>query len=156
MISVNLTGAFLCAREAVKEFKRRGVRKEVSAAAGKIIFTSSVHDKIPWRGFASYTASKGGLLMLMKSMALELGRDRVRVNAVSPGAIATDINRDAWETPEAYRELLTKIPYNRVGEPGDVARTVAWLASDQADYISGQALYVDGGMTLYPSFESGG
>jgi glucose 1-dehydrogenase len=125
-------------------------------ASGKIIFTSSVHDIIPWNGFASYVAAKGGLLMLMKSMALEVARQRIRVNAVSPGAIRTDINKEAWDEEHEYLALMDKVPYNRVGEVMDVGRTVAWLASDQADYITGVTLYVDGGMTLYPSFETGG
>ena len=155
VIAVNLTGAFLCAREALREFRRRGARP-VSSALGKIIFTSSVHDVIPWAGHSNYVASKGGLLMFMKSLAQEVAADHVRVNAISPGAIRTPINRDAWGTEEAYRALLTKIPYGRIGEPADVARAAVWLASDQADYITGTTLYVDGGMTLYPSFMDGG
>jgi len=151
VINVNLTGQFLCAREAVREFKRRGVRKEISCAAGKIICMSSVHDVIPWAGHVNYAASKGGVMMMMKSIAQETAPYRIRVNSISPGAIRTPINRPAWETPEAYSQLL-----KRIGEPEDVARAAVWLASDEADYITGTSLYVDGGMTLYPGFEAGG
>jgi glucose 1-dehydrogenase len=156
VINVNLTGQFLCCREAVREFKRRGVRKEVSCAAGKIICMSSVHDTIPWAGHVNYAASKGGVMLMMKSIAQEVAPYRVRVNSISPGAIRTPINRQAWETPEAYAELLRLIPYKRIGEPEDIARAAVWLASDEADYLTGTSLYVDGGMTLYPGFEAGG
>jgi glucose 1-dehydrogenase len=156
VLAVNLTGQFLCAREAVREFKRRGVVREVSSAAGKIICISSVHELIPWAGHVNYAASKGGVMLMMKSIAQEVAPYRIRVNSVAPGAIRTPINRQAWERPEALRDLLTLIPYNRIGEPEDVARVVAWLASDQADYITGTTLYVDGGMTLYPGFAEGG
>ena len=156
VIGVNLTGQFLCAREAVREFKRRGVRKEISCAAGKIICMSSVHDVIPWAGHVNYAASKGGVMLMMKSIAQEVAPYRIRVNSISPGAIRTPINRQAWETPEAYAELLKLIPYKRIGEPEDIARAAVWLASDEADYLTGTSLYVDGGMTLYPGFEAGG
>jgi len=156
VIDVNLTGQFLCAREAVREFRRRGVVPEVSAAAGKIICMSSVHDVIPWAGHANYAASKGGVSMLMKTMAQELAMHKIRVNAVSPGAIKTPINTAAWETPEAERELLKLIPYYRVGETADIARAVVWLASDLSDYVNGSTLYVDGGMTLFPEFRGNG
>ncbi len=156
VIDVNLTGQFLCAREAVKEFKRRGVVKDISCAAGKIICISSVHEIIPWAGHVNYAASKGGVSLLMKSVAQEVAEHRIRVNAVAPGAIKTNINRRAWESDDDRKELLTKIPYNRVGEPEDIGRVVAWLASDQADYITGETITVDGGMTLYPGFREGG
>jgi glucose 1-dehydrogenase len=156
VIGVNLTGQFLCAREAVKEFKRRGVRPEVSCAAGKIICISSVHEVIPWAGHANYAASKGGVMLMMKSIAQETAPHRVRVNSVCPGAIRTPINTAAWSTPKAYAELMKLIPYNRIGEVEDIGRVVAWLASDDADYITGASLFVDGGMTLYPGFETGG
>jgi glucose 1-dehydrogenase len=156
VINVNLTGQFLCAREAVREFKRRGVRKEISRAAGKIICMSSVHDTIPWAGHVNYAASKGGVMLMMKSIAQEVAPYRIRVNSISPGAIRTPINREAWETPEAYAELLKLIPYKRIGEPEDIARAAVWLVSDEADYLTGTSLYVDGGMTLYPGFEAGG
>jgi glucose 1-dehydrogenase len=156
VIGINLTGQFLCAREAVREFKRRGVREQVSVAAGKIICMSSVHEVIPWGGHANYAASKGGVMLLMKSMAQELAPFRIRINSICPGAIRTPINRTAWDTPEAYESLLTLIPYQRIGEPEDIGRVAVFLASDQADYITGASIYVDGGMTLYPGFATGG
>jgi glucose 1-dehydrogenase len=156
VISVNLTGQFLCAREAVKEFKRRGVKKEISCSAGKIIHISSVHEVIPWAGHANYAASKGGVMMLMKTIAQEVAPYRIRVNSVCPGAIRTPINTKVWETQEAYDNLMKLIPYRRIGEPDDIGRVAAWLASDQADYINGTGIFVDGGMTLYPGFATGG
>ncbi len=156
VIDVNLTGQFLCAREAIREFKRRGVREEISCAAGKIICISSVHEVIPWAGHINYAASKGGVMLMMKSLAQEVAPWRIRVNSICPGAIRTPINRPAWETPEAYNELLKLIPYKRIGETDDIARLAVWLASDEADYITGSSLFVDGGMTLYPGFEAGG
>jgi glucose 1-dehydrogenase len=156
VIGVNLTGQFLCARAAVREFKRRGVRQGVSCAAGKIICISSVHEVIPWAGHVNYAASKGGVMLMMKSIAQEVAPFRIRVNSIAPGAIQTPINKAAWDTPEAYHELLRLIPYKRIGEPVEIGRTAAWLASDYADYITGQSLFVDGGMTLYPGFETGG
>ena len=156
VIGVNLTGQFLCAREAVREFKRRGVVPEVSCAAGKIVCVSSVHEVIPWAGHVNYAASKGGVMLMMKSIAQEVAPYRIRVNSVSPGAIRTPINTAAWETPEAYDRLMELVPYNRIGEVEDIGRAVVWLASDQADYVTGVSLYVDGGMTLYPGFEAGG
>jgi glucose 1-dehydrogenase len=156
VIDVNLTGQFLCAREAIREFKRRGVRPEVSSSGGKIICMSSVHDKIPWAGHVNYAASKGGVMLMMKSIAQEVAALRIRVNAISPGAIRTPINMQAWETPEACADLLKLIPYKRIGEPEDIGRAAVWLASDYSDYINGICLYVDGGTTLYPGFETGG
>jgi len=156
VLDVNLTGQFLCARETVREFKRRGVRKEISCAAGKIICMSSVHDIIPWAGHVNYAASKGGVMLMMKSIAQEVAAWRIRVNAVSPGAIRTPINMEAWSTPEAYNELMKLVPYKRIGEPDDIGRATVWLASDYSDYVNGICLYVDGGMTLYPGFETGG
>ena len=156
VLAVNLTGQFLCAREAVREFLRRGVVAEISQAAGKIICMSSVHDVIPWSGHANYAASKGGVSMLMKTMAQELAMHKIRVNGISPGAIKTPINTDAWATPQAEAALLKLIPYFRVGETHDIARAAVWLASDQSDYVNGATLYVDGGMTLYPEFRAGG
>ena len=156
VIGVNLTGQFLCSREAVRRFKDKGVKPEVSCAAGKIICMSSVHDVIPWAGHVNYAASKGGVMLMMKSIAQEVAPYRIRVNSVCPGAIRTPINKEAWETKEAYNGLLKLIPYKRIGEPEDIARTVVWLASDEADYITGANFYVDGGMTLYPGFEAGG
>jgi glucose 1-dehydrogenase len=156
VIDVNLTGQFLCAREAVREFLRRGVVPELSCSAGKIICVSSVHDVIPWAGHANYAASKGGVTMLMKTMAQELAMKKIRVNSISPGAIKTPINTAAWDTADAEAALLKLIPYYRVGEAHDIARAAVWLASDHSDYVTGATLYVDGGMTLYPEFRNGG
>jgi glucose 1-dehydrogenase len=155
VIDVNLTGQFLCARAAVREFKRHGLRP-VSRALGKIVHVSSVHEVIPWGGHANYAASKGGVMMLMKTLAQELAPQKIRVNSVCPGAIRTPINREAWETPEAYAQLCKLIPQRRIGEPEDIGRAVAWLVSDQADYVTGLSMFVDGGMLLYPGFEAGG
>jgi glucose 1-dehydrogenase len=156
VIGVNLTGQFLCAREAVREFKRRGVVKEISVSAGKIICMSSVHETIPWTGHVNYAASKGGVMLMMKSIAQEVAPYRIRVNSICPGAIRTPINTSAWSTPEAYEELMTLIPYKRIGEPDDIGRVAVFLASDQSDYINGASIFVDGGMTLYPGFATGG
>lgn len=156
VLSVNLTGQFLCLREAVRAFTRRGVDPAISAAAGKIICMSSVHQEIPWAGHANYAASKGGVAMLMRSLAQEMAPRRIRVNAIAPGAIRTPINTSAWETPEAYDDLMRLVPYKRIGEPADIGRAAVWLASDAADYVTGATLYVDGGMTLYPGFATGG
>ena len=156
VIGVNLTGQFLCTREAAKEFIKRGVDAKVSVAAGKIICMSSVHQEIPWAGHANYAASKGGIKLLMESIAQELAPRKIRVNAIGPGAIRTPINTSAWNTKEAYAELMTLVPYKRIGEPDDIAQAVAWLASDAADYVTGATLFVDGGMTLYPGFATGG
>lgn len=156
VLGVNLTGAFLCSREAVREFLRRGVVKERSAAAGKIIFTSSVHEVIPWAGHANYATSKGGLMMLMKTIAQELASEKIRINSIGPGAIKTPINRKAWETPEAADALKRLIPAGRIGEPKDIASAAVWLASDESDYVNGTTLFVDGGMLLYPGFRTGG
>jgi len=156
VLAVNLTGQFLCARAAVREFMRRGVRTDVSCAAGKIICISSVHEVIPWAGHVNYAASKGGIMLMMKSIAQEVAAYRIRVNSICPGAIRTPINRAAWDTEVAYSELLRLIPYKRIGEPEDIGRVAVWLASDYADYVHGASLFVDGGMTLYPGFQTGG
>ncbi len=156
VIGVNMTGQFLCAREAVKEFRRRGLKPETSDALGKIICMSSVHEVIPWAGHVNYATSKGGISMMAKSLAQELAPEKIRVNLVCPGATRTPINTSAWATPEAYAELMKLVPYGRIGEPDDIARSVLWLASDQSDYITGISLFVDGGMTLYPGFATGG
>jgi glucose 1-dehydrogenase len=156
VLSVNLTGQFLCGRAAVQEFLRRGVVASVSSAAGKIICMSSVHQEIPWGGHVNYATSKGGIKLMMESMAQELAPKRIRVNAIAPGAIRTPINTAAWDTKEAYDQLMTLVPYGRIGEPEDIARAAVWLASDQSDYVVGTTLFVDGGMTLYPGFATGG
>lgn len=156
VIDVNLTGQFLCAKEAAKEFIRRGVVPEKSCSAGVIICMSSVHEVIPWAGHCNYAASKGGVMLLMQSMAQELAGYKIRINSIAPGAIKTPINRSAWETPEAEAELLKLIPYNRVGVPEDIGKAAVWLASDEAEYVHGTTIFVDGGMTLYPGFATGG
>jgi glucose 1-dehydrogenase len=156
VLGVNLTGQFLCARRAIAEFLRRGVVPSVSCAAGKIICMSSVHQQIPWAGHANYASSKGGIKLLMESLAQEMAPHRIRVNAIAPGAIRTPINTSAWQTPEAYEALMKLVPYGRIGEPEDIARAAVWLASDQSDYVVGTTLFVDGGMTLYPGFATGG
>lgn len=156
VISVNLTGQFLCAREAIREFRRRGPDPAVSNAVGKIVCMSSVHQQIPWAGHVDYAASKGGIDMMMRSLAQEVAPERIRINAIAPGAIRTPINRDAWDTEEAYKRLLTLIPYGRIGEPDDIGRAAVWLASDASDYVVGTTLFVDGGMTLCPGFSTNG
>ena len=156
VLGVNLTGAFLCTRAAARAMIGQPPRPDVSRAAGKIIYISSVHEVIPWAGHVNYAASKGGVKLLMQSVAQELAPHRIRVNSIAPGAIQTPINRAAWETPEALRSLLTLIPYGRIGVPADIGEVAVWLASDAADYVHGQTIVVDGGMTLYPEFARGG
>lgn len=155
VLSVNLTGQFLCAREAIKEFLRRGVNGK-SKSAGKIICMSSVHEVIPWAGHANYAASKGGVMLMMKTIAQEFAPKRIRINSIAPGAIATPINHDAWDTAEHLQQLLKLIPQKRVGQVEDIGKAAVWLASDDADYVNGTTLFVDGGMTLYPGFEDNG
>jgi glucose 1-dehydrogenase len=156
VLSVNLTGQFLCAREAIREFLRRGVVAERSLAAGKIVHMSSVHEVIPWAGHANYAASKGGIMLLMKTLAQEFAHRKIRVNSICPGAIQTPINRQAWETPDALDKLLTLIPYKRIGQPDDIGKAAVWLCSDDSDYVNGISLFIDGGMTLYPGFTENG
>lgn len=156
VIGVNLTGQFLCAREAIREFLRRGPRPDVSTATGKIICMSSVHELIPWGGHANYATSKGGIKMLMQSLAQEYGDRKIRVNSICPGAIQTPINRSAWETPEAYDKLMTLVPYNRIGQPEDIGNLAVFLASDKSDYITGASIFIDGGMTVFEGFSTNG
>jgi glucose 1-dehydrogenase len=155
VIGVNLTGQFLCAREAIKEFLRRGVNGK-SKSAGKIICMSSVHEVIPWAGHANYAASKGGVNLMMKTIAQEFAPKRIRVNSIAPGAIQTPINHDAWDTTEHLQNLLRLIPQKRIGQVEDIGNAAVWLASDDADYVNGTTIFVDGGMTLYPGFEDNG
>ncbi|MEL6343541.1 MAG: SDR family oxidoreductase [Myxococcota bacterium] len=156
VIDVNLTGQFLCAREAIRLFKTQGFRPGVSRAKGKIVCISSVHERIPWAGHVNYAASKGGVMLMMQTMAQEYGPERIRINSICPGAIRTPINHDSWGTKEAYDALMTLVPMKRIGEPEDIGHTAAWLASDLADYITGASIFVDGGMTMYPGFEDNG
>lgn len=156
VLNINLTGQFLCAREAIKEFLKRGVVPERSKSAGKIICMSSVHEVIPWAGHANYSASKGGVMMLMKTIAQEYAPAKIRVNSIGPGAIRTPINHAAWQTPEAYNQLLKLIPAKRIGESEDIGGAAVWLSSDDSEYVNGITLFVDGGMLLYPGFEDNG
>jgi glucose 1-dehydrogenase len=156
VLDVNLTGQFLCARAAVREFLRRGMVPERSKALGKIVCMSSVHEVIPWGGHVNYASSKGGVMLMMKSIAQEMAPKKIRVNGIGPGAIKTPINTSAWDTPEALASLLKLIPYGRIGEPEDIGKAAVWLCSDESDYVTGTTLFVDGGMTLYPGFATGG
>lgn len=156
VIGVNLTGQFLCAREAIKEFLRRGVDETKSKAAGKIICMSSVHEVIPWAGHANYAASKGGVMLLMKTLAQEFAPKKIRINSIAPGAIATPINHSGWDTPDHLQQLLKLIPAKRIGQVEDIGKAAVWLCSDESDYVNGTSLFVDGGMTLYPGFEDNG
>ena len=156
VIGTNLSSMFLCSQLAVREFVRRGPRPDVSRALGKIICMSSVHEVIPWAGHVNYAASKGGVKLFMQSLSQEVAPLKIRVNSIGPGAIATPINRAAWETPEALAKLLELIPYGRIGVPEDIGKAAVWLASDDSDYVNGQTIFVDGGMTLYPEFADGG
>ena len=155
VLGVNLTGQFLCAREAIKEFLRRGVNGK-SKSAGKIICMSSVHEVIPWAGHANYAASKGGVMLMMKTIAQEFAPRKIRINSIAPGAIATPINHDAWDTAAHLQNLLRLIPQKRIGQVEDIGKAAVWLASDDADYVNGTTIFVDGGMTLYPGFEDNG
>ena len=160
VIDVNLTGQFLVCQKAAQQFvSQQDKSKEItdkSTSIGKIVMMSSVHDIIPWAGHVNYAASKGGISMLMKSISQELAPYKIRVNAVSPGAIKTTINQEVWSDPEKYKQLLTLIPYKRIGTAEDVAKAVAWLSSDDSDYVNGETMYIDGGMTLYPEFADNG
>ncbi|MBD8730115.1 glucose 1-dehydrogenase [Pseudomonas sp. CFBP 13710] len=155
VIEVNLTGQFLCARAALRQFQKQGPRSWLSRAAGKIIHMSSVHQLIPWAGHVNYAASKGGIDLLMRSIAQEVGEQRIRVNSIAPGAIRTAINEENTQG-DAEKKLLGLIPYGRVGEVDDVANAVVWLASDLSDYVHGTTLFIDGGMSLYPGFRNNG
>ncbi|MGI4857936.1 MAG: glucose 1-dehydrogenase [Janthinobacterium lividum] len=156
VVDTNLTGQFLTAQAAIREFLRRGPRPDVSRALGKIICMSSVHEVIPWAGHVNYAATKGGIAMLMRSLAQEVAHHKIRINAIAPGAIRTPINKDAWSTPEALEKLMKLVPYKRIGEVEDIGNAAVWLASDDSDYVVGTTLFVDGGMTLYPGFEDNG
>jgi len=148
VIDINLAGAFTCAREALKRM--------VPQKSGVIINTSSVHEIIAWSGYSAYTASKAGLSMMAKTMAQEAGPHGVRVLCIAPGAIATPINASVWQDPDGLKDLLTKIPLNRIGKPEDIAGMAVVLASDVASYVTATTVYVDGGMTDYPDFMKGG
>lgn len=154
VIQVNLTGQFLCARAAIRQFVAQGIDTSISRAAGKIIHMSSVHERIPWAGHANYAASKGGVDLLMRTLAQEVAHQRIRINSVAPGAISTAINEQA--TRGEADKLLELIPYGRIGAVEDVANAIVWLASDASDYVVGASLFIDGGMSLYPEFRNNG
>jgi glucose 1-dehydrogenase len=145
VLAVNLTGAFLCAREAA-----RGMVAD--SLPGVIVNVSSVHEVIPWERFGHYCASKGGMKLWAQTIAKELAPRRIRVMNVAPGAIATPINKDVLEDEVKRRAVEAEIPWGRFGEPEEVAAAIAWLASDEAEYMTGTTLFVDGGMTAYPGF----
>lgn len=155
VIDVNLTGQFLCAQQAIRQFRTQE-RSTYSRARGKVICVSSVHEVIPWAGHVNYAASKGGVMLMMKTLAQEVAHEGIRVNGIAPGAIRTSINEEVWSAPLKSKELLKLIPYGRIGEPDDVARVAAWLASDESDYVTGASILVDGGMSLYPEFRTSG
>ncbi|HET8612071.1 MAG TPA: glucose 1-dehydrogenase [Sphingomonas sp.] len=148
VIDINLKGAFLCARQALKRM--------VAQKSGVVLNTSSVHEVIAWTGYSAYTASKGGLSMMAKSLAQEAAPHGVRVLCIAPGAIRTPINKAVWADPQGYKDLLTKIPLGRIGEPEDIANMAVVLASDVASYMTATTVFVDGGMTDYPAFAHGG
>ncbi len=156
VIDVNLTGQFLCAREAVRRFRRQSSQERPARSAGTVIAMSSVHEVIPWAGHVNYASAKGGSRMLTRSLAQEVAGEGIRINSIAPGAIRTPINKEAWDSEAALEKLLRLIPYGRIGEPEDAARAAVWLASDEADYITGTTLFVDGGMSLYPAFRDNG
>ena len=156
VLDINLTGQFLCARAALQEFLRRGMRPDVSSALGKIIHISSVHQVIPWAGHANYAATKGAINMLMQSIAQGYAPHKVRCNSIAPGAIKTPINKPAWDNEASLIKLMELIPYKRIGEPEDIGSIAAWLASDESDYVNGTTIFVDGGMTCYPGFTENG
>ncbi len=156
VMDINLTGQFLCAREAIKLFLKQDFNPDKQKYRGNIIHMSSVHQVIPWAGHANYAASKGGIHLLMQTLAQEFGADKIRVNSICPGAIRTNINRNAWETKKAYDDLMNLIPDNRIGEPEDIGNVAVFLASDDSDYITGASIFVDGGMTTFESFSTGG
>ncbi|WP_343487327.1 SDR family oxidoreductase [Allomuricauda sp. d1] len=156
VINTNLTGQFLCARAAIRIFLEQGMRPEVSNSLGKIIHISSVHEEIPWAGHVNYATSKGGLVMLMESICQEYAPQKIRCNSIAPGAIKTDINKDVWSDEEGLEKILKLIPYGRMGNPEEIGSVVAWLASDESEYINGTTIFVDGGMTCYPGFSQNG
>jgi glucose 1-dehydrogenase len=145
VIDVNLTGAFLCAREAARGMRDEGV-------PGAIVNISSVHEQIAWERFSHYCASKGGMKLFAQSIAKELAPLGIRVVNVAPGAVDTPINKAVLEDPTESAQVLAEVPLNRWGHVSDIAKAVAWLASEQAGYVTGATLFVDGGMTLYPRF----
>jgi len=145
VLAINLTGAFLCAREAARGLIERG-------SGGVIVNVSSVHELIPWPEFSHYCASKGGMKLFGQTISRELAPHGIRVVQVAPGAILTPINHELIENPDKRREVEAQIPSGRMGTPEEVAGAIAWLAGEEAEYITGSTVFVDGGMTLYPRF----
>ncbi len=145
VLAVNLTGAFLCARETA-----RGLIAD--DAPGVIVNVSSVHEQIPWPQFSHYCASKGGMKLFGQTIARELAPHRIRVVSVAPGAILTPINQELIDDPDKRREVESEIPWGRMGRPEEIAAAISWVASAEAEYVTGATLFVDGGMTLYPRF----
>ena len=146
IIAVDLTGPFVCSREAVKHMLNQNPK------GGCVINISSVHQIIPKPHYVPYATSKAGIEMMTKTMALELAQDNIRVNAVAPGAIATEMNEELKEDKAELNNVLRRIPLQRIGSPEDIANMVEFLASDKASYVTGSTFFVDGGMTLYPTF----
>lgn len=147
IIGVDLTGPFVCSREAIKYMEKQNDPK-----GGCIINISSVHQTIPKPHYVPYATSKAGIEMMTKTMALELAKDNIRANLVAPGAIETSMNSDLKDNKEMLEKVLNQIPVRRIGSPEEVANVVEFLASYKASYVTGTTFYVDGGMTLYPSF----
>ncbi|GAA5111004.1 SDR family oxidoreductase [Orbus sasakiae] len=148
VININLTGVFLGSRTALNYFVKNGKK-------GNIINMSSVHEQIPWPTFAHYAASKGGVKLFTQTIAMEYAPHNIRVNSIGPGAINTPINAKKFADPKQLEMTTSMVPMQRIGDPAEVAAVAAWLASDQSSYVTGITLFVDGGMTLYPSFQGG-
>jgi glucose 1-dehydrogenase len=148
VIDVNLTGAFHCSQHALTIMTKK--------KSGVILNITSVHESIAWTGYSAYTASKAGLSMLTKTMAQEAAPYGVRVLALAPGAIKTEINESVWSDPNNLHDLIDKIPLGRMGDPAEIGRLAAVLVSDFASYVTGTTVFADGGMTDYPSFAHGG
>jgi glucose 1-dehydrogenase len=148
VLRINLFGSFLCARAALQRM--------VAQRSGVILNMSSVHERIAWSGYSAYTASKAGLAMLTQTLAQEAAPFGIRVLALAPGAVRTSINQDVWGNPDTLRDLLTKIPLGRMGEPAEIARVATFLISGAASYMTGSTVFCDGAMTDYPEFARGG
>lgn len=147
ILAVNLRGPFLCAREAIRHFLSRG-------GSGVILNNSSVHEIIPKPKYLPYSVSKGGIENLTRSLALEYAGNGIRVNAVGPGAVVTPINRAWIDNPESRAQVESHIPMNRAAGADEIASVFAFLASDEASYITGQTIFACGGLTLYPEFRT--
>ncbi|MFC3932059.1 glucose-1-dehydrogenase [Streptococcus dentapri] len=148
VLTTNLTGVFLGSKAALNYFVKNSKK-------GNIINLSSVHEQIPWPGFAHYAASKGGVKLFTESIAMEYAKQNIRVNNIGPGAINTPINAKKFANPVQYEETASMVPMHRIGAPEEVAAAATWLASDESSYVTGITLFVDGGMTLYPAFQDG-